>query len=66
MFVIANTEDMQYVKVRLCVITQHHIPSSNLLLFTQQFFYSSVYIASNGGAMVTSKVERMWKEMIMT
>jgi len=38
MFVTANTEDMQYVKARLCVFMQLHITSSNLLLFTQQFF----------------------------
>jgi hypothetical protein len=40
MFVIANREDMQYVRGRLCVFMQLHIPSSNvlLLLFTQQFF----------------------------
>jgi len=38
MFVIANKEDMQYVKARLCVFMQVHITSPNLLLFTQQFF----------------------------
>jgi len=72
MFVTANTENIKYVKARLCVSCNFIFPAQIYYYYyyyyylLNNFFYSSVYIASNGGAMVNSKVGRMWKEIIMT
>jgi hypothetical protein len=50
-----------------CVSSHNFIlPDKICYYLLNSFFYSLVYIASNGGAMVNSEVQRIWKEMFIT